>query len=191
MKVLELFCGTKSVGKVCNKKGWTVISVDCDDKCNPTYCCDIKDFDYKQFKEGEFDMVWASPPVLTPELMENDLINEGLPPLHKTLEIIDYLKPKYWFIENPQTGKMKDYIGKDKNFIDVDYCRFGFQYKKKTRIWNNRYDLQSRLCRGIHMCPAMTGKRHNQQIGIQDETRLADRYRVPERLIEYLINNIE
>ena len=62
MKVLELFCGTKSVGKACEKLGWEVISVDCDAKCNPTFCCDIKDFDYKQFCSEDFDIVWASPP---------------------------------------------------------------------------------------------------------------------------------
>jgi hypothetical protein len=212
MKVLELFCGTKSVGKVCEKLGWEVISVDCNDKCNPTFCCDIKDFDYKQFCSEDFDMVWASPPccyfskcrnswigkyvkkhnaILTREQLELDLINEGLPPLNKALEIIEYLKPRYWFIENPQTGRMKDYIGKDKNFIDVDYCRFGFEYKKRTRIWNNRDDLQSHLCFGKNVCSSMTGTKHNKQIGCQDETRLAERYKIPETLINYLIHNLE
>ena len=43
----------------------------------------------------------------------------------KTLEIIDYLKPKYWTLENPQTGLLKkqDFI-KDLPYFDIDYCKY-------------------------------------------------------------------
>ena len=208
MKVLELFCGTKSVGKVCEKLGWEVISVDCNDKCKPTFCCDIKDFDYKQFPSQHFDIIWASPPcqffsrcrtswigkyvkkhncILTREQYELDLINDGLPPLNKTLEIIEYLKPKYFFIENPQTGRMKNYI--DKPFIDVDYCRFGFNYKKRTRIWTNKENLENQLCYGENKCPSMTGKKHNVCIGEGRSMSLNDKYSIPEQLIYYLLKN--
>jgi len=46
----------------------------------------------------------------------------GLPILRQAEKIIDYLKPKYYFIENPQTGKMKEYITRP--FYDVDYCMY-------------------------------------------------------------------
>ena len=208
MRVLELFCGTGSVGKVCEKKGWEVISVDCNNKCNPTYCCDIQDFDYKQFPNNYFDIIWASPPcqyfslcrsswigkyvkkhncILTKEQLDLDLVNEGLPPLNKTLEIIDYLKPKYWFIENPQTGRMKHYIGDDKKYIDVDYCRFGFNYKKRTRIWNNSEKLENQLCYGKNKCNSMTDGRHNLCVGQGCSMSLKDKYRIPENLIYYLL----
>ena len=48
-KVLELFCGTQSVGKVCREQGWNVISLDYEKKFNPTFCMDIMKFNYEQF----------------------------------------------------------------------------------------------------------------------------------------------
>ena len=62
MKVLELFCGTKSVGKVCDQLGWESISVDMEKKFNPTHLCNIMDFDYKKYPKDYFDIVWGSPP---------------------------------------------------------------------------------------------------------------------------------
>ena len=47
MKVLELFCGTKSVGKVCEEKGYEVISLDIEKKFNPSICIDFIEWDYK------------------------------------------------------------------------------------------------------------------------------------------------
>mgnify|MGYP003645139628 CR=1 FL=1 len=47
VKVLELFSGTRSIGKVCDQLGWESVSVDlimeADHKVN------IMDFDYKQY----------------------------------------------------------------------------------------------------------------------------------------------
>ena len=68
MKVLELFSGTHSVGKVLEKEGHEVISVDINDykgKFGPlTHKVDIMKFDYKQYKPGEFEIIWASPPCI-------------------------------------------------------------------------------------------------------------------------------
>ena len=54
--------------------------------------------------------------------------------MKKTLEIINYFKPQYWFIDNPHTGLLKsqDFISK-LGFVDVDYCKYGFNHRKRTR----------------------------------------------------------
>ena len=52
------------------------------------------------------------------------MLERGVPILRKTEEIIQYFEPRLWFIENPQTGKMKDFIDPSVNFYDVDYCKY-------------------------------------------------------------------
>ena len=63
-RLLELFSGTGSVGKVAKTlpEGFEVISVDNNKKANPTICTDILEWDYKQFEPGYFEVIWASPP---------------------------------------------------------------------------------------------------------------------------------
>ncbi len=46
MRVLELFSGTKSVGKCCDELGWESISVDLELPAD--HKVDIMDFNYKQ-----------------------------------------------------------------------------------------------------------------------------------------------
>jgi hypothetical protein len=43
----------------------------------------------------------------------------------KTLEIVDFFKPKLWWIENPRSGLLvrRNCVG-HLPFIDVDYCQF-------------------------------------------------------------------
>ena len=45
-RLLELFSGTGSIGKVFRARGWEVVSVDCDAKMQPTIVADIGTFDY-------------------------------------------------------------------------------------------------------------------------------------------------
>ena len=59
-RLLELFCGTKSVGRTFEAAGWEVVSLDILSKFEPTILCDIRSWDYTTFP-GHFDMVWASP----------------------------------------------------------------------------------------------------------------------------------
>ena len=63
IRVLELFSGTGSVGKVARALGYEVISLDLTDA---TICCDILKWNDKAaFSVGYFNIIWASPPCNT------------------------------------------------------------------------------------------------------------------------------
>ena len=62
MKLLELFSGTGSVGKVARDIGYEVISLDLK---NADINIDILKWDYKVYDPGYFDIIWASPPCNT------------------------------------------------------------------------------------------------------------------------------
>ena len=115
----------------------------------------------------------------------------------KTLEIIDYFKPVFWFVENPASSKMKDRpFMKDKPFYLVDYCMYSdWGYRKRTRIWTNKKDFNNKLCN--KKCGNMVGNLHKTNLGNADRIKRAnnlnvkkyngttqqDRYRIPEDLI--------
>ena len=42
-RLLELFCGTKSIGREFEAGGWTVTSVDVEPKFEPDICCNVLD----------------------------------------------------------------------------------------------------------------------------------------------------
>ena len=70
----------------------------------------------------------------------------------KIFEIIEYFEPKYWWIENPATGRMKEYIKKEypkyNTFYDIDYCKYSnWGYQKKSRFWTNIKNFIPKLCK--------------------------------------------
>ena len=87
-------------------------------------------------------------------------------------EIISYFQPTYYFIENPQTGKMKHYIPYTP-YYDVDYCKYSnWGYRKMTRIWTNVVGFVPKLCKKD--CINMDGRTHTLNIGHQDFVRVGD-----------------
>jgi len=205
LRLLELFSGTGSVGKVARQHGFAVTSVDINTKANPTFCANIMNWNYKQFASGYFDMIWASPPcdtfsnlqychigkpskkndgqLLTKEMIIANQEAVGLPILKRTLKIIDYFQPENFFVENPLTGRMKNYM-QDFKHTDVCYCMYGFDYKKPTRIWHNNEEY---LGEG-YMCNH-TGK-HARTIGGRNGVTvntLNERYSIPPKLIESVL----
>eukprot|EP00439_Symbiodinium_sp_Y106_P047468 s7668_g6.t1 len=61
MRLLELFSGTKSVGRAFEALGWEVTSLDADATTRPTICADVQAWDYGTYPPRHFDLIWASP----------------------------------------------------------------------------------------------------------------------------------
>jgi len=184
VKVLELFSGTGSVGKVCKQLDWEVVSVDM--ILPADHECDIMDFDYKQYDKDEFDIVWASPPctyysglqncwigrkkkdgiLVTKETIEEKM-KEADKLILKSFEIIDYFNCEYWFMENPATGQLKNReVMKGLPFYDVSYCMYSdWGYEKKTRIWTNKKDWNNLLCDKSGSCGNMVNSQHKKVLG--------------------------
>tara|TARA_R110000824_G_scaffold61321_2_gene163159 strand:+ start:31 stop:729 length:699 start_codon:yes stop_codon:yes gene_type:complete len=214
MKVLELFSGTGSVGKICNEYNYDCVSVDITDKLHPvTHLVDILKWDYTIYEPGHFDMIWASPPCAsfssllflskTKEQIQQKMNTVGIPLLAKAIEIIDYFKPKYYFIENPKTGRMKNYIT-ELPYYDITYCKYGFSYFKPTRIWTNLENFKPKYCRKTTYCNHKLefGKHQNHIGGTRKNAngkfpgytgknfKLAEKYQIPPNLIRSIFDTI-
>ena len=201
MRLLELFCGTKSVSKAVGDRFTEVISLDLESKFNPTICINILEWDYKVYPKGYFHTIWASPPCqefsclnnARPEKIPNLALADAL--VQKAIEIIEYFNPERFFIENPQSGSLKDrpYM-EGIPYIDLDYCQFAnWGYRKRTRFWTC-VDAKDVLCNGH--CSQMKNGRHIKAIGNstykefwgEKGKRLEQRYSIPSELIKSLFN---
>ena len=195
-RVLDLFCGTGSVGRVFAEMGYEVVSLDKDPRHTPTFCVDILDWDYRaHLTPGQFEVVTASPPCTefstakTTGLRNLRLANRIV---KRTLEIITFLKPTRWWLENPRYGLLRKqrYMRKIP-FVDVDYCQYSDSgYKKPTRFWGSR-DLplrHLRLCdkTSCENVDPLTGRHFVQLSGKHQSLPTHLKYRIPERLVRVL-----
>tara|TARA_R100001594_G_scaffold46368_1_gene79441 strand:- start:30 stop:794 length:765 start_codon:yes stop_codon:yes gene_type:complete len=165
----------KKVLKDLNYNVVSVDITDYKGKFNITHKEDILTWNYKQYPNDYFKIVTAGCPCIwysilqktwigrhkvnkttkqkylyTEELYKKDLeYSDKL--VKKTLEIIDYFKignpDLIWYIENPYTSLLKTRpFMKDKPFYVVDYCSYGFYYKKRTIIFTNKKGFKPKLC---------------------------------------------
>ena len=63
----------------------------------------------------------------------NGDLEKGMFLVNHCLRIIKECNPKFWVIENPATGKLKDFLGKP-DFIYQPW-EFGSPWTKKTALW--------------------------------------------------------
>ena len=191
MRLLELFAGIHSVGKVATEKGWDVVSVDINEAVGATHTSDILYWDFTQYPEVYFDIVWASPPCTEYSTIMNKRprkLAEADRIVERTLDIITYFSPTYFFIENPLSGLLKTReCMRDIPFIDVSYCRYGYSYQKDTRVWTNiEPNEPPRKCSG-GMCGMVLGGRHI--ANIEKTKNLDQKYSIPPALVTYLLDH--
>ena len=80
--------------------------------------------------------------------------------MQQALDIVAYFGC-HWAMENPQSGLLKSrLLVRGLPFFDTSYCRYGYSYRKTTRIWTSLALEIQRPCSLRDPCSAMVGKRH-------------------------------
>ena len=210
MRTLELFKGGGSFSNWSDNRGYETITVDILEKWKPTHCVDIMEFDYKQYPVGYFDIIFCSPECKIYSVLQytwigrkwkdrQQLIDERKKHdkfFHKTIEIINYLKPKYYVIENPKVSaiweiEFDNNLLSDINYICLDYCRFGYAYRKQTKFLTNikKNDMRCK-CKGHSINLGISGKEALRRGVSVDNLSIKERYSIPQDLFNYLFDNL-
>lgn len=209
MKVLELFAGTRSIGKAFEEKGHEVFSIDWDkDFENIDWHADISTITAKDIIErfGEPDVIWASPDCSSYSIAaishhrkrEDDgnlaPVSDYAKFCDKTnthlLELIKELNPKYYFIENPRGGLRKMRFMQGLPRYTVTYCQYGDTRMKPTDIWTNHPNPKFKpMCKNGSPChePAPRGSK----TGTQGLKGSKERSVIPKALCEHIVNICE
>lgn len=203
LKLLELFKGTGSVGKVAKKMGMEVTSLDLDPIYTPDIETDILKWDYKKWAtENNYvpDVIWASPPCNTFSTMAyrwkerntktatpySKRAKIGTAILHRTLDIIQYFKRKnpnlVYAIENPRAMMRFDRrLQKEVPYTDTTiYCIYGDVRRKPTDFFNNV---------GLDLPDPAEHKCNHQTINTI-KLPLNQRYAIPSKLVKEILTKM-
>ena len=202
-RLLELFSGTGSVGRVFREAGWEVVSVDIESKFNPTLCMSVLDIKLDRWPPKHFDVIHASPPCCEYSVAHTGNarnLEKGDMLAIYALNLIDVLQPRFWILENPQSGKLKTRpFMQALQYADAAYCMYSdWGYRKRTRFWNNIPGLQLKDCHGD--CPNMTLSVHGHMVHRTSAQKgpshgsttdrnftFVELYRIPPALVEAIL----
>lgn len=173
MRTIELFCGTKSFSRVMGERGHSTFTVDINAMFKPDLTIDILQLNINLLPKNP-DILWASPPCqgfsvatigrywnkdYTPK---HETSAHAIKLVEKTIEIINNIKPKYWFIENPRGMLRKSKIMAGFHRKTITYCQYGDARMKPTDIWTNLISWEPKpSCKNNASChmPAPRGSR--------------------------------
>lgn len=148
--LLELFAGSRSIGKVAEELKIPVFSTDLEAFDKIDLVKNVLDLNVKDLPlKNKTVILWASVPCTTFSVAsigyhwhenhtpKTEAAVKGLELVQKTLELIKEIKPKYWFIENPRGKLRKLPIMQGLPRATVWYCRYNDKRAKPTDIWSN------------------------------------------------------
>lgn len=216
LKVLELFAGTRSIGKAFEKRGHEVYSIEWDKSFdNIDWYEDIGKITAQDILDrfGKPDIIWASPDCSSYSVAaigkhrKKNPITGNLEPQTDyakfcdkvnahVIDLIKELKPKYYFIENHRGGMRKMDFMQDLPRYTVTYCKYltdrplQERRMKPTDIWTNHPDPKFiPPCKNGDPChvPAPRGS----QTGTQTINGSKLRSVIPPLLCEHIVDICE
>lgn len=195
MKVLELFAGSRSIGKAAESLGMEVFSSDLLQFDKIDYAVSILDFDVTKvpFKPN---IIWASPPCTGfsvaalghhwtggkgAYIPATDTARLGIELVKKTIEVIEHFQPDYWFIENPRGVLRKmPFMNRFKRNT-VTYCQYGDERMKPTDIWTNSDKwVPRKMCKNGDPCHVAAPR--GSRTGTQGRSNAYERSKIPDEL---------
>lgn len=209
MKVLELFAGTRSIGRAFEAKGHEVFSVDWNHDLggidlNENVLDIYADIILSRF--GKPDVVWASPDCTTYSIAAISHHRErqehgNLAPVSDYASLCDrvnmhthnlvmMLTPPLWFIENPRGGMRKmDFMHGLKRYT-VTYCQYGDSRMKPTDIWTNHPNPRFKPpCHNGDPCHVSAPR--GARTGTQGLNGAMERGRIPDQLCRHIVEICE
>lgn len=215
MRMLELFCGTKSITKAFAKRGFVTMTLDSEPGFEADICFDILRWEYllePNYGDLKYDVIWASPPCTAfsvascgthwgggPRAYQpiTETAKTGIAMVQRTLDILEYLKPEYWFIENPRGVLRKLLMMQNLKRTTVWYCKYGDNRAKPTDIWYKKWprNMPIRTCRNNR--PGQVRECHHElaprgaKTGTQGRKTALDRARIPAGFCSLLAGSIK
>lgn len=206
MNLLELFAGSRCVGKEGDKLGMNVFSIDWENYDGINLCIDISKLT-KEDVPFVPDVVWASPDCTTYTIAAISTHRNGQEPKSEYAKQCDNTNQHFislidgwlkinpnmiFFIENPR-GMMRKMPWMQRfNKHTVWYCQYGDDRAKPTDIWTNSETWKPRpICKNgnknCHHTPAPRGSK----TGTQGRSGSYERSKIPEALCrEVLVSTL-
>jgi len=201
MKVIELFAGSRSIGKEAEKLGLEVWSTDIKQFGGIDHVADILTLTADDIPHnGRDTIVWASPPCTgfsvaaighhwnKDKTPRTDTAKLGIELVEHTLDLISAIRPTYWFIENPRGMLRKQPLMEGLQRHTVTYCQYGDERMKPTDIWTNSQDWCPRPpCKNGAPCHVAAPR--GSRTGTQKLETNYERSKIPQELCEVILRS--
>lgn len=210
MKILELFAGTRSIGKAFERAGHEVYSIEWDKNFeNIDWYEDIGKITAQDIIErfGKPDVIWASPDCSSfsiaaishhrrknPETGNLDPVSDYAKFCDQVdqnvLKLIKDLNPTYYWIENPVGGLRKMSWMQDIPYrYTTTYCKWGDKRMKPTDLFTNYPNAVFPRCKNGDSCHEAAPR--GSKTGTQGLKGSKDRSRIPDALCDYIVELCE
>ena len=211
MKILELFAGTRSIGKEAEAAGHEVFSVDWDYSFqNIDWYADIGKITAQDILKrfGKPDVIWASPDCTTFSIAaishhrfkgedgwlypKSEYAKQCDEIDTNVMRLIEELNPKYWFVENPRCGMRKSVFMQPYNKYrhTITYCQYGDTRMKPTDIWTNHPNPKFKpMCKNGDPCHEKAPR--GSRTGTQGLKGSKERSAIPVELCRHIVKICE